>query len=80
MNIDMNEIENRFTKYQKNDIYLTGEQIDILNEYGIDYDKCNSISELIYLIESNKDDDNYDDLDWVQSNLAEFNYYHNTNK
>jgi len=76
----MNEIENRFTKYHKNDIYLTGEQIDILNEYNINYVNCNSINELIYLIEKNKDDDNYDDLDWVQSNLAEFNYYHNTNK
>lgn len=80
MDINMNEIENRFTKYHKNDIYLTGEQIDILNEYNINYVNCNSINELIYLIEKNKDDDNYDDLDWVQSNLAEFNYYHNTNK
>ena len=31
-------------------------------------------------IEINKDDDNYDELDWVQLNLSEFNYYHNTNK
>ena len=76
----MDEINNRFIKYNKNNIILTGEQIDILNHYNIDYTKCNSIIELINLIERCKDDDNYDDLDWLSESLAEFNYYHNTNK
>jgi len=82
MNVDINmdEINNRFIKYNKNNIILTGEQVDILNEYNIDYTKCSSITELINLIERNIDDDNYDDLDWVSQSLAEFNYYHNTNK
>lgn len=73
-------IEKRFIKYNKNNIILTGEQIEILDEYNIDYTKCKSISELIFLIEKNIDDDNYNDLDYVSSSLAEFNYYHNTNK
>ena len=38
------------------------------------------MTELINLIERNIDDDNYDDLDWLSQSLAEFNYYHNTNK
>lgn len=76
----MEEIENRFIKYTNNDIYLTGEQIDILIQYDIDYQSCNSVNELIHLIERNKDNDNYDDLDWVQINLSEFNYYHNIHK
>ena len=80
MDIDMNMIENNFIKYSKNNIYLTGEQIDILNAYNIDYNSCLSINELIYLIERNKNDDNYDDLDWLETNLSEFNYYHNVNK
>lgn len=80
MDIDMNKIENNFIKYRKNNIYLTGEQIDILNSYNIDYNSCLSINELIYLIERNKNDDNYDELDWVETNLSEFNYYHNVNK
>ena len=80
MDIDIDEINNRFIKYNKNNIYLTGEQIDILNQYNVDYKSCKSINELIYLIDSKKDDDNYDDLDWVQLNLSEFNYYHNVNK
>lgn len=78
--INMEEINNRFIKYNKNNIVLTGEQVDILNEYCIDYSKCKSVTELINLIERNIDDDNYDDLDWVSQSLAEFNYYHNTNK
>ena len=80
MDIDMKEIENRFIKYQNKGIVLTGEQVDILEENNIDYKSCSSITELISLIERNKDDSNYEDLDWVQMNLAEFNYYHNTNK
>jgi hypothetical protein len=80
IDINMDEINNRFIKYNKNNIVLTGEQVDILNEYNIDYTKCRSITELINLIERNIDDDNYEDLDWVSQSLAEFNYYHNTNK
>lgn len=80
MDLDINEIEKGFIAYSKNNIYLTGEQVEVLNNYSIDYTKCKSINELINLIERYKDDDNYDELDWVQSNLSEFNYYHNTNK
>lgn len=80
MNIDFNDIEKRFISYSKNNIYLTGEQVDILDKYSIDYKNCKSINELIFLIDRYKDDDNYDELEQVQINLSEFNYYHNTNK
>lgn len=80
MDFDYEKIENNFIKYNKHNIYLTGEQVDILNTYNIDYQSCLSVNELISLIERNKDDNNYDDLDWVQTNLSEFNYYHNVNK
>lgn len=80
MEFDIEQAQKRFISYNKKDIYLTGEQIEILDNYNIEYQNCNSISELINLIERSKDDDNYDELDWVQSELAEFNYYHNTNK
>lgn len=80
MEFDLESIEKNFIKYSSNNIYLTSEQVDILDMYNIDFRKCKSITELINLIERNKDDDNYEDLDWVSSNLSEFNYYHNTNK
>ncbi len=80
MDFDMGSIEKRFIKYNQNNIILTGEQIDILNEYEIDYTQCKSMNELINLIERNIDDDNYEDLDYLSMQLAEVNYYHNTNK
>lgn len=80
MEFDLDSIEKNFIEYSSNNIYLTKEQVDILDMYNIDYRKCKSITELINLIERNKDNDNYEDLDWVSSNLSEFNYYHNTNK
>ncbi len=80
MDFDMESIEKRFIKYNQNNIILTGEQIDILNEYEIDYTQCKSMNELINLIERNIDDDNYEDLDYLSMQLAEVNYYHNTNK
>ena len=80
MDFDMESIEKRFIKYNQNNIILTGEQIDILNEYEIDYTQCKSMNELINLIERNIDDDNYDDLDYLSMQLAEVNYYHNTIK
>ena len=80
MDFDIKEVEKRFITYSKNNIYLTGEQVEVLNNYSIDYTKCKTITELINLIERYKDDDNFDELDWVQTNLSEFNYYHNTNK
>ena len=60
MDFNIEEVENRFTKYSKNGIYLTGEQIDTLEKYNINYSKCKSINELINLIEQYKDDNNYD--------------------
>ena len=80
MDFNLEEAENRFIKYSINGIYLTGEQIDTLDKYSIDYTKCKSINELITLIDQYKDADNYDELDWVQTNLSEFNYYYNVNK
>lgn len=69
-------------KYHFNDIYLNEKEIDILNKYHFDYKKYNKVSELIFDIEEYLNNSTIleDDLEWVSKNLAEFNYYHNTNK
>ena len=73
--------ETSLIKYHFNDIYLNEKQIDILNKYQINYKKYNQLSELIFDIEQYLySNNNLDDLEWVSENLAEFNYYHNTNK
>ena len=73
--------ETALIKYHFNDIYLNEKQIDILNKYQINYKKYKQLSELIFDIEQYLySNNNLDDLEWVSENLAEFNYYHNTNK
>ena len=69
------------TKMRGNGIYLSDNQIEVLQRYNIDYRKYVSLSSLIFDIESilNEDTD-VDDLEEVSRRLSELNYYNNTNK
>lgn len=60
-----------------NDILLTNEQIEILEDNCIPYQKCKDIHELIYLLEEYSD---IEEIEMIALDIAEFNYYHNTNK
>ena len=72
--------EDNFLK-RVNDIFISQKQIDILEKYGIDINKYKNVNELIYQIEIIlNNSDQLDDLEWVEENLAEYNYYANTNK
>ena len=65
----------------KKGIFLSDYQVDVLLKYQINPFKCASIQELIYLIDEVLDDESdADDLDGVSREIAEFNYYTNTNK
>ena len=62
-------------------LYLSNKQINILNNYDIDYEN-KSIEELIYEIEEILND-SYEEsieLEELSKELSEFNYYHNTKK
>lgn len=64
-----------------NNIYITENQVKVLEKYGIDINKYNNINELIYYIENFLNNSNsMDDLEWVSESLSEYNYYANTNK
>jgi len=64
-----------------NDIYITENQVKVLEKYGIDINKYKNVNELIYHIESILNNgDSMEDLEWVSENLSEYNYYANTNK
>ncbi|NLL44232.1 MAG: hypothetical protein GX247_01010 [Mollicutes bacterium] len=70
-------------KKRKNNIYLSDYQVDVLNRYNIDYQKCSNINELLFLIESflnNNTNDDCDDLEVVSQHLADQKYYYHTNK
>lgn len=64
-------------------LYLKKFQIEILDLYHIDYRKCSSVSEILFLIEdaiTNGEVEDEEALEEVSLSLQEFNYYHNTNK
>ena len=76
-NIDFES--NRLVKIN-NKLYLTNYQIEILNKYNIDYKSLGNLSSIIYMAEEILEEDDYEDLDEIIKELAERNYYENTNK
>jgi hypothetical protein len=81
MNIE-EDFNKRSLKQRKNGIYLSDEQINILEKYNINYLNYNNINELIFYIEDylNNSYMELEDLESVSEALSNFNYYNNTNK
>ena len=68
-------------KIRGNGIYLSDNQIEVLNRYNINYKKYNSLSSLIFEIEEILNEEvDVDDLEDVSAKLSELNYYNNTEK
>lgn len=63
-----------------NNMLLTENQMDVLNRYNIDYNKCSSMNELLYYIDECLNEIDAEDLEKVSLEIAETNYYMNTNK
>ena len=64
-----------------NILHLKRQIFSVLNQYGIDVNKCSSINDLIYQIDEILDDEeDSEDLESVSKEISEFNYYANTNK
>ncbi len=83
MNIDeiVKEIDFEGNMHQKvNNLLLTKNQIDVLERYNIDYKKCTSMNELLYYIDEYLNDDENEELEKISLEIAETNYYMNTNK
>ena len=81
INIDDLVSQQYMHKEVKKGIFLSDYQISVLNQYGIDVNKCSSINDLIYQIDEILDnEEGVDDLESVSKEISEFNYYANTNK
>ncbi len=78
----MNELNNVSRDMHKNynGIYLTDNEVNILKSNGFDINKYSNIKELMFDLEEELEESDNDELDMVLSSIAEFNYYHNTNK
>lgn len=74
-------IENNFTKKIKKDIYLSDNDIKILEKYEIDYLNFSNMKELMFHIEDIINNNYVDfDLEELLIKLSEYNYYFRTNK
>jgi hypothetical protein len=78
----MNELNNVSRDMHKNynGIYLTDSEVNILKSNGFDINKYSNIKELMFDLEEEIEESDNDELDMILSSIAEFNYYHNTNK
>lgn len=64
-----------------NNLFLTKREIEVLTRYNIDYQNCNDIHMLMYLIDECLDEGSEtEDLENISIDISERNYYMNTNK
>ena len=78
--INIADVDNIILKHRNNDILLSDYQIDVLKRYGLDYNKYNSIHDLLFDIEEVLCDNYDEELDLISSQLAEISYYKDTKK
>ena len=75
-----------FTSNQLVDVgkgmFLTNREIEVLKQYQVPYQQCNSLKEILFEIEDVMQDMDIvdEDLDSVSGSIAERDYYQNTNK
>lgn len=72
--------EYTMAKKLSNGLYLSQEQMDILEKYNINYQSCHSLKELIYYVETCFEETNQTELDNLLDILAERDYYENFRK
>ena len=76
---NINFEDNKLIKINNN-LYLTNNQIDILNRYGIEYQTSNNIRDLMLKIENIIDHEDIEELELLLEKLAERQYYEETRK
>lgn len=80
VNIDDLVSEKYMHKEVKEGIFLTDYQVDVLLRNGIKEKDYNSLNELIFLLNEILEEDDNEELELVERQIAEFQYYNCTNK
>lgn len=86
MNEHINEIieesinEKNFRKIRENNLYLSDNQVEILERNHIPWKKCTNTKELIFYIERTLSEEENEQLDLLAEQLQEQEYYINTRK
>ena len=79
LEVEINPEYTMMKKVNKN-IYLSQEQMDILDNYNINYKNCSSLSEIINQLEEIYEDTEDDIISNLLDILEERNYYQNYKK
>ena len=64
----------------KDNLYLTNYQREVLEEYHIPYQNVKSNKDLLFYLSEIGSDEEYDKLENVARELADYSYYHETHK
>ena len=81
--VGLNEVDNNLLKARQNGLLLTDKQVNTLEKYNINAGNCQSMTELMYMIDratDGCDEDECAELEYIAETLAERNYYENTRK
>ncbi len=65
---------------RENNLFLSDEQIEVLNKYKINYQEYTTVSSLIYAIDERLSFEEIDELEDIASMLSEYQYYNEVNK
>lgn len=79
MDNELNNVSRDFHK-NYNGIYLTDAEVDTLRRNGFNVSNYTSIKNLMFDLEEAIEEDSNEELEMILDSIAEFNYYHNTNK
>jgi len=76
---NINEI-NKNTLTNINNILLSNYEIEVLDKYNINYNKCNSLKEILFLIDKilNNTENELSDLEEISISISDRDYYQNT--
>ena len=81
INIDALYDQKYMHKEVKKGIFLSEYQLEVLKRYQIDIDSISAITDLLFEIDEILDNDpDADDLEAIEIEISDFNYYANTNK
>ena len=73
-------VEQNKLVHNKDNLYLTNYQREVLEEYHIPYQNVKSNKDLLFYLSEIGSDEEYDELENVARELADYSYYHETHK
>ena len=79
----MDDYIEKISKYLKlnyyNNLILSNKEIEVLYRYNIDYKNCNSMKDLLYLIDQELENEENSELEEISISISDRDYYMSNN-